>query len=186
MVLTLGQVASYGLSFVRNIILARMLTKADFGLAAVFGMTVSLLEIAGRMSFGQQIIQSKDGDSPQFQATSQAFQFLLSIAGAFLILALSNPAAQVFKMPGTAWAFALLAVVPLARGFEHLDYCRLPRSLNYVPAVLCDVVPQAVITLAAWPLTVWLGDFRVIVWLMIGKAVLGIAMTHVLARQPFA
>jgi O-antigen/teichoic acid export membrane protein len=183
--LTLGQVASYGLSFARNIILARMLAKADFGLGAVFAMTVSLLEVAGRMSFGQQIIQSKDGDSGPFQATSHTFQFVLAAAGACLILGLSHPAAQAFKVPGLAWAFALLAVVPFARGLEHLDYCRQQRDFNYLPAVLYDVVPQAVLTLAAWPLALWLGDFRVIVCLMLAKAVLGILMTHLLARRPY-
>jgi O-antigen/teichoic acid export membrane protein len=185
MVLILGQVISYGLSFVRNIILARMLAKADFGLAAIFAMTLSLLEIAGRMSFGQQLIQAKDGDSAPFQATSQAFQFVLSVSGAILILGLSHPLAHAFKMPQLTWAFASLAAVPLARGFEHLDYFRQQRELNYLPAVLCELVPQLIVTLAAWPLAAWLGDFRVMVWLMIGKAGLGILMTHWVARRPY-
>jgi O-antigen/teichoic acid export membrane protein len=177
--------ASYGLSFARNIILARLLTKSDFGLAAVFGMTLSLLEIAGRMSFGQQLIQSKEGDSASFQATSHAFQFMLSVVGAFLMLLLSHPLAHAFKVPQLGWVFSLLAAVPLARGFEHLDYYRQQRELNYLPAVLCELVPQALVTLVAWPLAVWLGDFRVIIWLMLGKAGLGILMTHWLARRPY-
>lgn len=184
-VLTLGQIVSYGFSFVRNILLARMLSKADFGLAAVFAMTISLLEISGRMSFGQQIIQSKDGGSLQFQAASQLFQFVLSAAGACLIICLSHPAASSFMVPQAAWAFAFLAVVPLAKGFEHLDYFCQQREFNFLPGVLCEVVPQAVVTLAAWPLAVWLGDFRVIVWIMASKAILGMLMTHCLARQPY-
>jgi len=185
MLLTLGQVASYGLSFMRNVILARMLTKADFGLAAMFGMTLSLLEVAGRMSFGQQIIQSKDGNEESFQATSHTFQFMLSVVGAFLVVGLSHPLACAFKVPQLAWAFALLAVAPLARGFEHLDYFRQQRELNYLPVVLCELVPQFVVTLAAWPLAVWLGDFRVFIWVMIGKAGLGILMTQWLAKRPY-
>jgi O-antigen/teichoic acid export membrane protein len=183
--LSLGQVAGFGLSFARNIILARMLSKADFGLAAVFGMSISLLEVAGRMSFGQQNIQSKDGDSIPFQATSHTFQFILSFVSACLILCLSHPMALVFKVPEAAWAFAMLALVPLARGLEHLDYYRQQRELDYLPAVMCEVVPQAVMTVAVWPMTVWLGDFRVIIWLMLGKAVLGIVMSHWLARRPY-
>jgi len=41
------------------------------------------------------------------------------------------------------------------------------------------------VTVASWPLAVWLGDFRVIIWLMLGKAALGILMTHVLAQHPY-
>ncbi|MDB6093004.1 MAG: tuaB [Verrucomicrobia bacterium] len=165
--------------------LARALTKADFGLAALFSMTVTLLEIAGRMSFGQQTVQSKEGGLPTFQATSHAFQFVLSSCGALLILTLSYPMAHAMHVPQITWAFAALAIVPLSRGFEHLDYYRLQRELNYLPTVLSDLVPQTIITLAAWPLAKWLGDFRVIVWLMIAKGVLQIAMTHILARQPY-
>jgi len=185
MLLTFGQVAGYGLSFARNVILARALAKADFGLAALFGMTVLLLEIAGRMSLGQQMIQSKHGDSASYQATSQAFQAALAICGALLIVTLSWPMAGIMKVPHLWWAFATLSVVPLARAFEHLDYFRFQRDLNYLPAVLCDLVPQFLITAAAWPLTVWLGDFRVIIWLMIGKAVIGMAMTHMISKTPY-
>lgn len=183
--LSFGQVAGYGLSFVRNVILARMLSKADFGLAAAFSMTVILLELCGRISFGRQIIQAKDGDSEEFQATSHSFQLVLGVVGAVLILACSYPIAHIFKAPRIAWAFACLAVVPLARGLEHLDYCRYQRQLTYLPAVLYDLVPQVVLTAAAWPLCVWLHDFRVILYLMLGKAVLGVVMTHMLAVRPY-
>lgn len=97
-ILTVGQVLSYGLSFARSVLLARLLTKADFGLAAMFGMTLSILEIAGRMSFGQQIIQSKDGDTESFQATSQAFQSVLVTFQALLLICLSYPLALAFKV----------------------------------------------------------------------------------------
>jgi O-antigen/teichoic acid export membrane protein len=185
LVLMVGQITSYGLSFLRNIILARMLAKADFGLAAVFSMSVLLLEVAGRMSFGQQIIQSRDGDGASFQASSHAFQCVLALGGALLVLAMSHPLSHAFRAANAGWAFALLALVPLAKGFEHLDYYRQQREMNYLPGVLCEVVPQALATLAAWPLAARVRDYRVIVVLMVGKAVLGILMTHVMAKRPY-
>lgn len=183
--LAAGQIASYGLSFLRNIILARVLTKTDFGLAALFSMTISLLELAGRMSFGQQIIQSKHGDSKSFQASSHAFQAVLALTGAFLTLALSYPIARIMNVPQYMWAFATLAVIPFARAFEHQDYFRQQRELRYLPAVLCDFIPQLFVTVAAWPLAIWLGDFRVILWVMIGRAGLGVLMSHLVARHPY-
>jgi O-antigen/teichoic acid export membrane protein len=48
-----------------------------------------------------------------------------------------------------------------------------------------DVVPQALITAAAWPLAVWLGDYRVIVILMIAKAVTGTILSHALAQRRY-
>lgn len=97
----------------------------------------------------------------------------------------SVPLAQLLHVSDHAWAFLALAIVPFARGLEHLDNYRFQRELNYLPAALCEVIPHLVITLAAWPLAVWLGDFRVIVYLMVAKAVLGMTVTHVLAVRPY-
>jgi len=184
-VLTMGQVVAYGLSFLRNLILARVLAKADYGLASVFGMALTLLEVGGRMAFGIQVIQSKEGDTASFQASAHALQFIGGMCSAVLIAGLSAPMARLFGVPRTWWAFALLAVVPLCQGLGHLDVSRRQRELDYLPLVLTDIVPQFLITMAAWPLALWLHDFRVIVWLMIAKAVVSTAMTFVFARRPY-
>jgi O-antigen/teichoic acid export membrane protein len=184
-VLTAGQVVAYGLSFLRNLILARILAKADYGLASVFAMALTLLEVGGRMAFGIQVIQSKEGDSAGFQDSAHALQFVGGVCSAVLIAGLSVPVARLFGVPQTWWAFALLAVVPLCQGLGHLDISRRQRELDYLPLVLADVVPQALITLAAWPLALWLRDFRVIIWLMIAKAIVGTGMTFVFARRPY-
>ena len=184
-IITAGRVGGYGLSFVRNMILARFLTKADFGLAVLFVTTVSLLELAARMAFGQQLLQARKGNSGAFQATSHAFQSLLGLAGAIVVCVVSRPVAQMLSVPEQAWAFMLLAIVPFARGLEHLDSYRQQRYLNYIPAALVEVVPHVVITAMAWPLAVWFGDFRVVVWLMITRAVLATVVTHTLAKRPY-
>lgn len=185
MVLTLGRSASYGLSFIRNIILARMLAKADYGLAAVFGLAISIVEVRGRMGFGTLIVQAKQGDDPDFQGTVHAIQFIGGLCSALLLASTSVPMARLFKMPQTWWAFALLAVVPLCYSVAHLDVWRRQRDLNYLPLMLAEIVPQALNTAAVWPLVRWFGDYRAIVWLMIGKAVFDTTMTFTLARRPY-
>ena len=56
--LTVGQVAAQGLSFARNLLLARYLTKSDFGLAAAFALTIALMELTGRLALGTQVVVS--------------------------------------------------------------------------------------------------------------------------------
>jgi O-antigen/teichoic acid export membrane protein len=184
-VLTLGRLVGYGLSFLRNLILARMLAKADYGLAAVFAMATTLLEVSGSMAYGVQVVQSKYGDASGFQGSAHVLQFLGGLCSAMLLVGMSVPMAHLFKVPHASWAFALLAVVPLSQGLCHLDISRRQRELDYLPLVLMDVVPQLLITAAVWPLALWVRDYRVIVWLMIGKAVLGLSMTFFLAQRPY-
>ena len=184
-ILTSGRLLVYLLSFSRNLILVRMLTKADFGLAAVFGLTIGLLEVAGRMAFGQQVIQNRDGNSDTFLATSHAFQMSAGTCGAVLIALMSVPLAYLFEVPDCWPYFALLACVPLCKAFEHLDVFRQQRELKFLPATLVEVLPQLVVTAATWPLVIWLKDYRVIVWLMAGNAALSMAMTHLAAERPY-
>lgn len=184
-VLMIGRVAGYALSFLRNLILARVLAKADYGLAAAFGMAVTLLEVSGSMAFGVQIVQSKQGDTPEFQASAHALQFAGGSCSAVLLACTSMPMARLFGVPHAWWAFALLAIVPLCQGLAHLDISSRQRELDYLPLVTADVVSQFVITAAVWPLVLWLRDYRVIVFLMIGRAVVGSAMTFFLARRPY-
>ena len=185
MVLTMGQIASQGLSFARNLVLARYLTKADYGLASAFAFSIALLELTGRAALGQQVVQARDGGDACFQRNAQAFQLAAGALSAGLLVLASGLLARMLHVPDQGWAFGLLALVPLCMGLEHLDMYRLQRELNFKPGVVCELVPQLVITLAIWPLVAWLGDYRVILWLIIGKAVLSVGLTHLLAERPY-
>jgi O-antigen/teichoic acid export membrane protein len=142
--LTAGRIASFALSFIRNLILARVLAKADYGLAAAFAMMVSLLEVAGRISLNQQMIQSKDGNSERFQYTAHTVQFLAGLFSVILLACLCVPMARGFGVPEAAWAFAWLASVPFCKGLEHLDNVRQQREMNYRPTLLADLIPQLI------------------------------------------
>lgn len=185
LVLSVGRVGIYGFSFLRNLILARLLTKADYGLAASFGMAVSLLELTGKLAVDSQIIQAKDGNDPEFQASAHAFKLLAGVISAVLIAACAVPMAGAFGVPQARWAFAALGLVPLLKGLEHLDNARQQRNLVYTPMVVCEFTPQLVTTVLAWPVVVWLEDYRAIVVLTVCNSLLGIAMSHWMAERGF-
>src|ERR1035438_7228483 len=89
--LSASEVVSQGCGLVRNIILARHLTKADFGMATLLGMVLTLFELSGKLALSQQVIQSKHGDEPGFVASVQFTQFVAGTFSALLILMASWP-----------------------------------------------------------------------------------------------
>lgn len=180
-----GQTASHALSFVRNLILARVLTRADFGLAATFALAVTMLELTSRIALGRQVVQAKEGGSDHFLKTAHSFQFLVGTISAASLLLLCVPIAQLFNVPDKTWAFALLGLIPLGRGLWNLDLQRRQRSLEFLPTVWVELVPQVLITTLAWPLAVWIGDFKVVLILLLGKELLTTIMTHGLAVRPY-
>lgn len=183
--LTAGQMATYGLSFTRNLILARLLTKTDFGLASALAMAVSLLELVTRMAFGTQLIQARDGEDPRFQAVAHTVQVSTGLISVTFVLVGAYPMAYTFGVPGLTWVFASLALVPLARSIMHLDLARLQRQFRYGPAVSAEVVPQVLATAVTWPVVAWLGDFRAVLLIMLGKEFLTVAISHMLAERPY-
>lgn len=175
----------YGSSFVRNMILARMLTKADFGVAAAFSIIITILEFSGKLAIGRFVIQDKEGDLPDFVATAHFVQFNAGLLSALLILLLSRPLAAQFGIQEYYLALLCLSFFPLIKAFEHLDVQRLERDLQFVPSSLTEVVPQVLITLAAWPMASWLPDYRSVLVLLFVKGGMTTAMSHLLARRSY-
>ena len=180
-----GNVVTYLASFVRNMILARLLSTADFGIAATFGLVLTLLELTAKTGIGRFVIQDKEGNEPGFIASAHLVQVSAAGISAVVIVAGAPLLARWFGIPAYAWALMLLSLVAVFRGLEHADVRRYERDLRFGPSAAVDAIPQVAITLAAWPVGVWLGDFRVVLVLLLSKSALGCALSHFLAERPY-
>lgn len=184
-VLMAGEAVAYGLSFVRNLFLARLLTKADFGIAATFGIILSIVEFVGKMGVSRFLIQDKEGDAPQFMATAHTIQFAVSLLSALLILLCAGPLALLFDIHGDLWSLRSLALLPLLRGFEHLDVYRMERSFRFFPSTIVSVVPQLLMTIALWPVARLLPDYRSVLVLLVIKSLCSTVTTFWLAKRDY-
>lgn len=184
-IVTVGQVATYGASFARNIVIARVLTKADFGVASAFSIFITLMDITGNMAIGRQIIQAKDGDTPAFRGSGQFCQAAAALLSAIMIAVASRPAAKLFHVEHLSWAFALLAVCSLCKGAENVGVYLYDRRLMFWRTTIVGAVPQLIVTAAAWPLAAWLKDFRVFLVLMVTRTILATSLTHFLSSVSF-
>ena len=185
LILFSSQIVNYGCSFARNLILARLLTKADFGIAATCSLAISLLEMSGKLGLGKQIVQSKFGEDPDFKATSQSFLLLSGLASSIILASIAWPFANAFGIPNAAPALAALAIIPLLIGLSNQSVAIQQRTYNFTPSALCESIPQILITAATWPMCLLLEDYRAMIALLITKAFLSLAMTHIVSKHPF-
>ena len=181
-----SEAVTYGCSLARNIILARFLGKADFGVAATLGMIISVFELASKMALGQQVVQSKYGDDPAFVSSVQFTHLALGTVSTLLILAFSWPLAHFLSGPQYLRSIIILAFVPFINGLTNLDLYRYARRFSFGPLVVTEIVPQVAVTLAAWPIAALFRDYRAVLCLLLGKAVLSASMTHVMAERRFS
>jgi hypothetical protein len=113
--LTGGEAITQACSLIRNMILARILTKADYGTAALLGMTVSIFEIGGRLSIEQLLVQSKHRREPRVMAVAHFVQSMLGLVSAALVFVTAGPMAVFFGVPDAAWALGIGVTSRLAR-----------------------------------------------------------------------
>ncbi|MEM1305977.1 MAG: oligosaccharide flippase family protein, partial [Pseudomonadota bacterium] len=145
-----GFATAQGCAFIRNAIFAHVLSRGDFGIAAILILTLQLLETLAELGADKLIVQADDGASDAVVGTAQCFQLIRGVASGVLLIALAAPLAAFYAIPEAAPAFMAIALAPLMRGFINLDIRRAQRALNNRPYILVEVLPQ-VIALAATP-----------------------------------
>jgi O-antigen/teichoic acid export membrane protein len=180
-----GNSATAILTLARNLLVARMLPVADYGIAATFAITMAVVEVASALGLQQQIIQAKDGDDPRFQAALQGFQVLRGAASALILLAIAHPLAAFFGIPEVAWAYQVLAVMPVLNGFQHFDIHRMQRRMAYGPMLLTSTVPAALSLLLIWPLVTWFGDWRAMLCAIVAQGTASVLMSHLVAERSY-
>jgi len=180
-----GNAAAALLSFARNLLIARLLSIEDFGIAATFALSMSLVEMASAMGLQQLIVQARDGEDADLQAALQAFNLLRGVASGLALFLLAKPIAVFFAVPDLAWAYQLLGLVPFARGLEHFDIHRLTRQRRYGPILISRGLPILLALAAVWPLALVFGDYQVMLYSILLQHGLAVVASHAMAERRF-
>jgi O-antigen/teichoic acid export membrane protein len=170
---------------VRNLVVARMMSPENYGIASTFAISMSVVEMLSYLGLNQLMIVDKDGDNPRFQAAMQGFQVLRGCFSATVLFLIAEPYARFLGVERVAWAYQVLALVPFINGFQHYDVHRLRRHMNFRPTVLVNSIPAAVSVLALWPLALFMGDYRIMLGALFFQALAMVAVTHLSAERSY-
>jgi O-antigen/teichoic acid export membrane protein len=183
--LTAGNALSAGASFLRNIIIARLVSVEDFGIVVLLTLTLAVVETVSNLAVDRLLIQAPDGDDPKLQATAHALQIVRGILGGTIVFLSAAWVAALLKIPQATWALQILALVPMIRSLIHLDTVRFQREMLYRPTFWVEALPQVVSLTLAVPLAYWLRDYSAIVWAMLAQVFTQTVVTHHLASRPY-
>lgn len=178
-----GFAVSQGLSFVRNAMVGHWLSKGHFGIAATITLALQMLDTLSDVGADRLIVQASDGDEPRMVATAHATLLLRGLIAAFLLYAGSGAIAEYFRIPEAQPAFALAALVPLIKGFMHLDPRRAQRRLDNRAFLAVEVLPQLVALALLVPLLRFTGSYLAVVWVAVAQAMACVVASHVFAER---
>lgn len=171
--------------FGRNVLLARLLGVEDYGIASTFALLMVLVEMLSDLGLTRFVVQDREGDSPGFVAAIQGLDVIRGAILAVLVFAFAEPIAVFFGQPGLGWAYQVLALVPLLHAAIHLDIMRQQRTMRFGLMVKADFAGTAASLAALWPLGLWLGDFRVMLGILLIENLARIGTAHFLAERPY-
>jgi O-antigen/teichoic acid export membrane protein len=181
----LGQVFSQGCSFLRNVIVARLITPADFGIAATFAMTLSLVEMASNLAAEKLLVQSRHGDEERFLGTVHCVQAIRGVFNGVVLFCVAGVVAPLFGVPEATWAFRWLSLFPVFRGLIHQDINRFQRNMRFGPSISVEALSIGIMTLLAYPLGVRLGDYSCMLWIILGQSALAALLSHRFAERRY-
>lgn len=180
-----GNIADTAAVLLRNVLLARLLTIADFGIAATFSIMITLMDAAQNAGISRMIVQAADAESANLQDGLHGVQFALGVITGSLLLLLSWPYALAMGTPNIIWAYALISIVPVLRGATHLDPFRIQRQGRFGPSVTRQLLPQVASLLAIWPAYQIFPDFRVMLILLFVQQIASLILSHLGAERPY-
>lgn len=180
-----GNIFSAVLGLVRNLIVARLLTVEHFGIASTFAISMSIVEMLTSLGLHQLIIQDSNGDDPKLQSGLQGFHLFRGILSSLMLFLLAQPIATFMGTGDIAWAYQMLAFIPLLSGLVHFDIYRLQRQLNYVPSILSSTIPALLSVLLIWPLYEIFGDYRVMLGIILAQGLITMIMSHLTAERRY-
>ena len=169
----------------RNLVVARLTSVEDYGIAATFAISMAVVETMTTLGLHQMIIQDSNGDDPDLQAGLQGFHLLRAVFSGLTLFFLSGPIAQFMGIPEVTWAYQLLALIPLMNGLMHFDNYRMQRHMNYMPSIISSSVPAFLSFLMIWPLFSVFGDYRVMLFSVLAQSAMTIIASHLMADRPY-
>lgn len=185
MLILSGNFAASVFLLARNLIVAWLIPVEDYGIAATFLIVIAVVDMTSQLGLQQQIVQARDGDDPRLQAGLQGFQVLRgTIAGAVLFFT-ADWIAAFMGVPEAAWAYQVLALIPILNALQHFDMHRLNRQMRFGPLLVGNALAGLVSLVAVWPLSIYANDYRVMLYAIVLYFVVSTAYSHLAAERPY-
>ena len=180
-----GSGVGFVLRFLRNVLVARLISVEDYGIASTFMVAVSFIDMSTNLNIGQLMIQDRRGDDPDFVAATKGVEVARGILLSLFLLVCAGPIAALFSQSHLVWAYQVLAIIPAVKGFMHPDMQRLQRALRFAPILAGDVGMLGLTLILVWPLALWLGDYRIMLAVYVIETMTRVGISFLMAERPF-
>jgi O-antigen/teichoic acid export membrane protein len=186
--LTVGFALQQIAMLARNVVVARLVGPEQFGVAATLGVVVTALDAMTDIGVNRFLIRSHDGDDEHVVNSLHALVAFRGLVMGLLIAISAPVVAQLFGLPkygDVTVAYMWLGLVPVIRGFTHLDVWRLHRQMSYKANMASQLSGSAGGLAVAILLAAMWHSYYAMLWSYIAEAALVSGVSHALAVRRY-
>ncbi|OGM33240.1 hypothetical protein A2803_00110 [Candidatus Woesebacteria bacterium RIFCSPHIGHO2_01_FULL_44_21] len=166
------------IAFVRTIVLARILSPAQFGIFGIASLTITFLEILMETGINVVLVQKKKGIN-EYLNTAWVVSILRGCLISLILVVLAPFASSFFNSPESRNLVYLISLVSLIRGFINPAIVRFQKELRFGTEFWFRFVVFAVDSGVAVLVSLVTQSSVGIVWGLIAGALLELVMSFV-------
>ena len=143
-----GKFGTMGLSFVANLVLARLLVPEDFGCIAMLQVFIAISTIFVTAGFGTALVQKKD---PKHIDYTSVFYWNLAASLVFfwILYFCAPPIARFYKIPELVAVLRVQSISLIIQAFSTVQSSQLQKQLRFKELSTRNIVATAVGTAVA-------------------------------------
>lgn len=167
------------IGLVSMVVLARLLTPGDFGLAALAMSLLVVLELFGDLGLDLELIRNQEARRQHYD-TAWTLELLKGLVSAGLLATLAAPAAAFFKDPRVEPIVYWLAVASVLAGCENIATVDFRKNLEFRREIIYLLVSRLVSTLVAILLAVAWREYWALVAGILAHRLARLGLSYVL------
>jgi O-antigen/teichoic acid export membrane protein len=159
-------VMAQSLALFRSVVLARLLSRADFGLYGMAQTVTEALNVLTSMGLDAAVIADKTKDERTLSAqlnTVWTAELARRVLLTLLIVAVAWPTARFYGEPRLLWILPVLSLKWLLEGFQNIGLVLLRRQVRFARVFWFEQTSLLLYTLFAIGLAWWTRDVRALV-----------------------
>ncbi|MEN7342628.1 MAG: lipopolysaccharide biosynthesis protein [Pseudomonadota bacterium] len=118
------------IGLISTLILVRLLSPEDFGIAAMAMTVVAIVELLTTFGFDVAIIQNQNADEDDYN-TAWTMNVLLGLGAGLLLVALAYPAALFYGRPELIPVYIALSFATIFQGLENIGLVDFRKHLTF-------------------------------------------------------
>ena len=163
-----------------TVVLARMLSPADFGLVAMAMILISALELLISFGFDVSLISNPHAGRNEFD-TAWTFTALFSTACAFILALLAIPAANFYHEPRLQVVVYVLAFAFAVQGWANIGPVIFRREMRFDQEFKFLLSKRLSTVLVTIPLALYMQNYWALVYGQLAGTILSFVMSYVVS-----